>query len=150
MAEEVDSGEVEGKTKMAFAKMQIPPNLKSSYLLNDADFVLKNDDTEEEPIIEQNVKTDANSDNYDNIDNELAKSLPSSAEKKSSPSRPITPLDNTDSPNTTNKKGLTKHDKEFNSPDGNSKTGRRKSMKKKDNESNLSMKEQAARLGLYA
>ena len=40
MAEELDAGETEGKTKMAFAKMQIPPNVKDSHLLSDTDFML--------------------------------------------------------------------------------------------------------------
>jgi hypothetical protein len=40
MMEELDGGEVEGKTKMAFAKMQIPSNLKESYLLQDSDFMI--------------------------------------------------------------------------------------------------------------
>lgn len=38
MMEEQDSGESEGKTKMAFAKMQTPQSLRESYLLTDADF----------------------------------------------------------------------------------------------------------------
>lgn len=32
------AGETEGKTKMAFAKMQTPQSLRESYLLTDADF----------------------------------------------------------------------------------------------------------------
>jgi hypothetical protein len=40
MIEELDASEVEGKTRMAFAKMQIPSNLKDSYLLSDTDFTI--------------------------------------------------------------------------------------------------------------
>jgi hypothetical protein len=40
MMEELDGGEIEGKTRMAFAKMQIPSNLKESYLLTDQDFTI--------------------------------------------------------------------------------------------------------------
>lgn len=39
MLEELDSAEVEGKTKMAFAKMQVPANVRELYLLTDGDFV---------------------------------------------------------------------------------------------------------------
>lgn len=41
MTEELETHESEGKTKMAFAKMQVPQGLKESSLLQDADFVLK-------------------------------------------------------------------------------------------------------------
>jgi hypothetical protein len=47
MMEEIDSGEVEGKTKMAFAKMQVPQNLRESYLLTDADFDQPREDAED-------------------------------------------------------------------------------------------------------
>ena len=40
MAEEIDAGEIEGKTKMAFAKMQVPQNVKDIYILSDTDFML--------------------------------------------------------------------------------------------------------------
>lgn len=40
MTEELDSGEVEGKTKMAFAKMQVPHNVKELHQLSDTDFML--------------------------------------------------------------------------------------------------------------
>jgi len=40
MAEEIDSGEIEGKTKMAFAKMQVPQNVKDIHVLTDTDFML--------------------------------------------------------------------------------------------------------------
>jgi hypothetical protein len=43
--EELDgnNGEQEGKAKMGFAKMQIPAETKAMFLLNDADFVIKED-----------------------------------------------------------------------------------------------------------
>jgi len=43
MAEELDAGEIEGKTKMAFAKMQVPQTVKESHLLSDTDFMLNAD-----------------------------------------------------------------------------------------------------------
>lgn len=43
MAEELDAGEIEGKTKMAFAKMQVPQGVKESHLLSDTDFMLNAD-----------------------------------------------------------------------------------------------------------
>lgn len=48
MAEEVDGGEVEGKTKMAFAKMQVPHPFKEQFLLQDEDFKLKTEKDEDE------------------------------------------------------------------------------------------------------
>ena len=44
----VDGGEVEGKTKMAFAKMQVPYPFKEQFLLTDDDFKVKSDKDEEE------------------------------------------------------------------------------------------------------
>lgn len=48
VVEELDSGETEGKTKMAFAKMQIPFELRDSYLFDDRDFEVRDDDASEE------------------------------------------------------------------------------------------------------
>jgi len=45
--EEADAAEVEGKTKMAFAKQQVPQSLKESYLLTDSDFMVR---TEDDPL----------------------------------------------------------------------------------------------------
>lgn len=55
MMEELDGGEVEGKTRMAFAKMQIPSNLKDSYLLTDADFMIFDEREEISPNETMNV-----------------------------------------------------------------------------------------------
>jgi hypothetical protein len=52
MAEELDAGEIEGKTKMAFAKMQVPQNVKESHLLSDTDFMLNVDREQEESVNE--------------------------------------------------------------------------------------------------
>ena len=41
--EELDAGDTEGKTKMAFAKMQVPNELRGQYLLDDKDFEVNND-----------------------------------------------------------------------------------------------------------
>ena len=46
--EEVDASEVEGKAKMGFAKMQIPSEAKTAHLLADADFVVKEEDSQME------------------------------------------------------------------------------------------------------
>lgn len=40
ISEEIEGGEMEGKTKMAFAKMQIPQDLRNKFLLTEADFSL--------------------------------------------------------------------------------------------------------------
>jgi len=48
----VDS-DSEGKTKMAFAKMQVPADLKSQYLLDDKDFEVGNDKKEEAKPVEE-------------------------------------------------------------------------------------------------
>jgi hypothetical protein len=42
--EELDSSEVEGKAKMSFAKMQIPREVKSMFLLADDDFNVKDEE----------------------------------------------------------------------------------------------------------
>jgi hypothetical protein len=42
--DELDGGEVEGKAKMSFAKMQIPSEVKTLHLFVDADFDIKEDD----------------------------------------------------------------------------------------------------------
>lgn len=47
MLEELDTAEVEGKTKMAFAKMQIPANIRDLHLLVDQDFITNKDEAEE-------------------------------------------------------------------------------------------------------
>jgi hypothetical protein len=44
--EELDNSEVEGKAKMSFAKMQVPGDVKTSFVLEDADFNVKDDETE--------------------------------------------------------------------------------------------------------
>ncbi|KAJ1422636.1 armadillo-type protein [Ochromonadaceae sp. CCMP2298] len=43
MAEELDAGEIEGKTKMSFAKMQVPQVVRDAHLLSDTDFMLNAD-----------------------------------------------------------------------------------------------------------
>ena len=44
-------GDVEGKTKMAFAKMQTPQSLRDTYMLTDTDFesIRDSEDTSVEP-----------------------------------------------------------------------------------------------------
>lgn len=59
MAEELDAGEIEGKTKMAFAKMQVPQNVKESHLLSDTDFMLNADrDRDDNSVDENSLTTD--------------------------------------------------------------------------------------------
>jgi hypothetical protein len=48
MNEELEANEMEGKTKMAFAKMQVPPEMRNQHLLQDEDFEQKEDDDDEE------------------------------------------------------------------------------------------------------
>lgn len=48
MMEELDTGETEGKTKMAFAKMQIPNELRDKYVLQDKDFELNESQNDKE------------------------------------------------------------------------------------------------------
>lgn len=44
-------GDIEGKTKMAFAKMQTPQTLRDTYMLTDTDFesIRDSEDTSVEP-----------------------------------------------------------------------------------------------------
>lgn len=46
-AEDLDGAETEGRAKMAFAKMQIPSDVKELFLLKDEDFVVKEDGEDE-------------------------------------------------------------------------------------------------------
>lgn len=48
------TGGVEGKTKMAFAKMQTPQSLRDTYMLTDADFesIRDSEDTSIEPELD--------------------------------------------------------------------------------------------------
>lgn len=59
MLEELDAAEVEGKTKMAFAKMQIPANVRELHLLTDADFATSMDNTEEATATTETSDADA-------------------------------------------------------------------------------------------
>lgn len=47
MLEELDAAEVEGKTKMAFAKMQVPANVRELHLLVDADFITTKEEADD-------------------------------------------------------------------------------------------------------
>lgn len=44
MVDDLDAGDMEGRTKMAFAKMQTPVELKESYVFDDADFDVQQDE----------------------------------------------------------------------------------------------------------
>ena len=45
MSEELDGGDSEGKSKMAFAKMQVPQNIKEGHVLTENDFKINYDET---------------------------------------------------------------------------------------------------------
>lgn len=44
MVDDLDAGDMEGRTKMAFAKMQTPTELRESYVFDDADFEAQQED----------------------------------------------------------------------------------------------------------
>jgi hypothetical protein len=52
MMEELDGGEADGKTKMSFAKMQIPTSMKDQHIMTDSDFLF-NVDKVEVPLMEE-------------------------------------------------------------------------------------------------
>jgi hypothetical protein len=59
MMEEADIGEVEGKTKMAFAKMQSPVEVRNSYLFSDKDFDQnENESSDDSPKDSDSVAND--------------------------------------------------------------------------------------------
>lgn len=57
MSEELDFSEADAKPRMSFAKMQIPSNLKESYLLTDVDFMINNDREDNNTIAETDSTT---------------------------------------------------------------------------------------------
>jgi len=48
LTDELEAGETEGKTKMAFAKMQVPSNVRDAFLLADQDFLIDKEAPEDE------------------------------------------------------------------------------------------------------
>jgi hypothetical protein len=84
----VDSGEVEGKTKMAFAKMHVPHPFREQFLLSDEDFKMKSDKDEEEALtasVSQESEAASNSINWaDGGDPVVAANTSASGSKKSS------------------------------------------------------------------
>ncbi len=50
ISEDGDISEIEARTKMAFAKMQCPNDLRQAYLLTDQDFAVKNNDDESSEV----------------------------------------------------------------------------------------------------
>ncbi len=76
MMEELDGGEADGKTKMSFAKMQIPTSLKEQYLMTDSDFLF-NVDKEEVPLVEESNGNDSiNSQTLEDQDQEMESKSP--------------------------------------------------------------------------
>ena len=170
MMEELDGGESEGKTKMAFAKMQIPSNLREAYLLTDTDFSL-NFEKDESSVTENELSSsDANLENNPIVDDEIDESNTqnfhedssvdragttgsvTSVRSSRSPSirsvaRGLSLEDAMDSPNNEDKKGSKSKKVEVNSP-GSPDTHARNKKKKNNKEANTN--EQAAKLGLYA
>lgn len=65
LSEDVETSEMEGKTKMAFAKMQIPQDLRTSYLMSDKDFEIKQeeDSLEGSEVLEASLTEAENSNN---------------------------------------------------------------------------------------
>lgn len=53
ISEDADISEIEARTKMAFAKMQCPNDLRQAYLLTDQDFVVKNNDDDSSEVEEE-------------------------------------------------------------------------------------------------
>jgi hypothetical protein len=58
MVDDLDAGDMEGRTKMAFAKMQTPAELRESYVFDDTDFDAQQDD-------EGNLSSEGNSPRLD-------------------------------------------------------------------------------------
>lgn len=58
LTDELEAGESEGKTKMAFAKMQVPTNIREAYILVDADFVIEKEVVEDETAANPSPQTE--------------------------------------------------------------------------------------------
>ena len=167
MMEELDGGESEGKTKMAFAKMQIPSNLREAYLLHDQDFLLN--DKEEVQSIEENLGSGGNIENdsieqlqqEDTIDmSNKNDSIVSNSSVRSSRSPSVRSLSRGSMGNMIDEGGAESgtEDRKHNRSD--KKKGEsgmsspeqtmRKSKKKPTTSKESTVNEQAAKLGLYA
>jgi hypothetical protein len=59
LTDELEAGESEGKTKMAFAKMQVPSNIREAYILVDADFIIEKEVVEEEIVANPSPQTES-------------------------------------------------------------------------------------------
>ena len=88
MAEELDAGEIEGKTKMAFAKMQVPQNVKESHLLSDTDFMLNADrDRDDASANESALETDEGESVDEEVKEAIAAQLAAQDSMSSHPSK---------------------------------------------------------------
>lgn len=59
LTDELEAGESEGKTKMAFAKMQVPSNIREAYILVDADFIIEKEVVEDEAVVNPSPQTES-------------------------------------------------------------------------------------------
>lgn len=104
MNEELEANEMEGKTKMAFAKMQVPPEMRNQHLLQDEDFEQKEDDDDEESTTKKEVPAPLPAEdeylNEQNSTKNSPKSSPSVKNRKTIRNSPQS------SPNTLSRKSL--------------------------------------------
>jgi hypothetical protein len=88
MAEDIEIVETnDGKMKMAFAKMQIPSELKSSYILTDNDFENYQDEEPAEQVTDE-VLEEANQNNNNSASPDNRKSSFSSPKSSATPKTP--------------------------------------------------------------
>jgi len=112
MTEELESNEIEGKTKMAFAKMQVPQVLKESFLFSDNDFVLHSNTT---VTTSSTVTNDVNVvgdevENFGGNNNSALKKETSVKSRKNSSAKPLltTSVSSLNSGTNNNKQNLSK------------------------------------------
>lgn len=59
MIEDLDAGETEGRTKMSFAKMQVPSEVRNAYLFDEQEYDIRKTGEEEEAAAEESKPTTA-------------------------------------------------------------------------------------------
>lgn len=138
MVDDLDAGESEGRTKMAFAKMQTPLELRESYVFEDHDFEVNQ---EEESIAASSEQEELQSHNRGNMDDTQELFF---EETTAPPDEKVNDKEGSKTSNRSNisspqhRKGV----KSENSPRG--------TEKKKTEHSTVSVGEKAAQLGLYS
>lgn len=139
MMEELDSGEVEGKTKMAFAKMLCPSSLRESFLLTEADFLPPPEPDESlNEIDENNLDSNGLSNNEDDI---LEREAVEKIEE-------VSLHDRIDENETSLSQEINKDESQSTSEF--SPTNSKQRQTKKRNKKEDSLNDQATKLGLYA